>query len=160
MGLIIFFETRKKNADMVRFENARKELRKLYKKDEMTEEDDMRADSLEEFINSVYTTYSVFSKYSFLMNFFGFADNCENGEYMEIAKCQIEDFIDAAKEVLANHDLAPTKLPLCTEMSPCWGSAEYDDYYFGDIEFAMEQLDIACHSVDWDNEILYMSANW
>lgn len=160
MGLITIFETRKKNADMEMFENARKELRKLYRKEKMSKEDDKRADYLEDFIDSVFTPWATFSKYSFLMNFFGFADNCENGEYMEVAKCQIEDFIDAAKEVLANHDLAPTKLPLCTEMSPCWGSADYDEYYFESVEYAMRRLDFVHYGVDWENEMLYMSANW
>ena len=76
----------------------------------------------------------------------------------------LEKLLDTCKKVLANHSLASSLLP--TQDGFFFGSTEYDEYYFGNIEktikiiepvlkFAKHKLEI--EDYDWE---VYYQASW
>ena len=88
-------------------------------------------------------------------------DNCRP---IEITVDKLEKLLDACKKVLADHSLAETLLP--TQSGFFFGSTEYDEYYFGDIEKTIEIIEpvlkFAKHKLeieDYDWEVYYQ-ASW
>ena len=76
----------------------------------------------------------------------------------------LEKLLDTCKKVLADHSLASSLLP--TQSGFFFGSTEYDEYYFSDIEktikiiepvlkFAKHKLEI--EDYDWE---VYYQASW
>ena len=83
---------------------------------------------------------------------------------IEITVDKLEKLLDACKKVLADHSLASSLLP--TQSGFFFGSTEYDEYYFGDIErtikiiepvlkFAKHKLEI--EDYNWE---VYYQASW
>ena len=83
---------------------------------------------------------------------------------IEITVDKLEKLLDACKKVLADHSLAESLLP--TQSGFFFGSTEYDEYYFGDIEKTIEIIEpvlkFAKHKLeieDYDWEVYYQ-ASW
>ena len=96
-----------------------------------------------------------FRKVNFLIPFFGYEENCSN---IEIDKYQVEDLIEACKEVLANHDKASFLLP--TQAGLFFGSTDYDDLYFDDVQNVKEKFEEVLADFDMDEDILIMYCWW
>ena len=103
-----------------------------------------------------------------------FMQNCANrDEYdnpiddcrpVEITVDKLEALLDTCKKVLADHSLADSLLP--TTDGFFFGSTEYDDYYFGEIEQTVEIIEpvlkFAKHKLEikdyaWE---VYYQASW
>ena len=103
-----------------------------------------------------------------------FMQNCaERNEYdnpiddcrpIRITVGALEKLLDTCKKVLEDHSLASSLLP--TQSGFFFGSTEYDEYYFGEIErtikiiepvlkFAKHKLEI--EDYDWE---VYYQASW
>ena len=96
-----------------------------------------------------------FRKVNFLIPFFGYEENCSN---IEIDKCQIEDLVDACKAVLEDHSKAEELLP--TTDGFFFGSTEYDDWYFGDVECVKTTFESILEDFDPEEYILTMHCWW
>lgn len=81
-----------------------------------------------------------------------------NGEYFEVTKEILEELIDDCHAVICNHDLAEEILP--TSSGFFFGSTEYDEWYFDQLERTIEQLQVVIKETDWDNEIVTYSESW
>ena len=83
---------------------------------------------------------------------------------IEITVDKLEKLLDACKKVLADHSLAETLLP--TQSGFFFGSTEYDEYYFGDIEKTIEIIEpvlkFAKHKLEIGEYIweVYYQASW
>ena len=77
----------------------------------------------------------------------GGVDNCE--EY-RVTRDQLQLLVDNCKLVLMNKEEAPNLLP--PQEGFFFGSYEYDEYYFGDIQDTIEQLEkvLKEYPEDWD----------
>lgn len=103
-----------------------------------------------------------------------FMQNCaERDEYdnpiddcrpVEITVDKLEALLDTCKKVLADHSLAGSLLP--TADGFFFGSTEYDDYYFGELEQTVEIIEpvlkFAKHKLEikdyaWE---VYYQASW
>ena len=129
MGLDVNFYKAKRSKDnetKERLEEIRKALAAEYLKsiDERNSKLINELEDEKEKINP-WNEVAYFRKVNFLIPFFGYEENCSN---IEIDKYQVEDLIEACKEVLANHDKASFLLP--TQEGFFFGSTDYDDWYF------------------------------
>jgi hypothetical protein len=81
-----------------------------------------------------YSDLAYFRKVNFLVLFFEKQLCCEieNMTDLEVEKDNIEELLCRCNEVLADHSLAKTLLP--TIGGFFFGSTEYDEYYFKDVE--------------------------
>ena len=88
-------------------------------------------------------------------------DNCRP---VEITVDKLEKLLDACKKVLADHSLASSLLP--TQSGFFFGSTEYDEYYFGDIEKTIEIIEPVIKFIKHKLEIgsyiweVYYQASW
>ena len=96
-----------------------------------------------------------FRKVNFLIPFFGYEENCSN---IEIDKYQVEDLIEACKEVLANHDKASILLP--TQAGFFFGETDYNDWYFDDVQNVKDKFEEILADFDMDEDILIMHCWW
>ena len=103
-----------------------------------------------------------------------FMQNCANrDEYdnpiddcrpIEITVDKLEELLDTCKKVLADHSLAGSLLP--TADGFFFGSTEYDDYYFGEIEQTVEIIEpvlkFAKHKLEIKDYVweVYYQASW
>lgn len=83
---------------------------------------------------------------------------------IEITVDKLEELLETCKKVLADHSLAGSLLP--TADGFFFGSTEYDDYYFGDLEQTVEIIEpvlkFAKHKLEikdyaWE---VYYQASW
>jgi len=82
-----------------------------------------------------------------------FVDNCQNGEDdcrdAYVSREKLEELLSVTKEVLADHSKADELLP--TQSGFFFGSTEYDEYYFQDLELTVKILENALSMSDeWD----------
>lgn len=70
----------------------------------------------------------------------------ENEETYYLEKQDIQDLLDTINEVLDDHSKAKELLP--TQEGFFFGSTEYDDYYFEDLEYAKDKLSAMLD--DWE----------
>ena len=89
-----------------------------------------------------------------------FVDNCQKGEddcrSAFVSREQITELLDLVKEVLADHSKADELLP--TQSGFFFGSTEYDEYYFSDLEHTKKILKKALSMPkSWDFEY---SSSW
>ena len=96
-----------------------------------------------------------FRKVNFLLPFFGYEDNCSD---LEIDKYQVEDLVDACKAVLEDHSKAEELLP--TTAGFFFGSTEYDDWYFGDVECVKTTFESILEDFNPEEDILTMHCWW
>ena len=159
MGLDITFYKAKRlkdNETKERLEEIRKELAAEYLKsiDERNSKLIKELEDEKEKINP-WNEVAYFRKVNFLIPFFGYEENCSN---IEIDKYQVEDLIEACKEVLANHDKASFFLP--TQAGFFFGSTDYDDWYFDDVQNVKEKFEEILADFDRDEDILLMHCWW
>ena len=159
MGLdITFYKAKRLKGDETkeRLEEIRKELAAEYLKsiDERNSKLIKELEDEKEKINP-WNEVAYFRKVNFLIPFFGYEENCSN---IEIDKYQVEDLIEACKEVLANHDKASFFLP--TQEGFFFGSTDYDDWYFDDVQNVKEKFEEILADFDRDEDILLMHCWW
>ena len=159
MGLDITFYKAKRSKDnetKERLEEIRKALAAEYLKsiDERNSKLINELEDEKEKINP-WNEVAYFRKVNFLIPFFGYEENCSN---IEIDKYQVEDLIEACKEVLANHDKASFLLP--TQAGFFFGSTDYDDWYFDDVESVKTTFDSILEYFDQEEDILTMYCLW
>lgn len=159
MGLDVNFYKAKRSKDnetKERLEEIRKALAAEYLKsiDERNSKLIKELEDEEEKINP-WNEVAYFRKVNFLIPFFGYEENCSN---IEIDKYQVEDLIEACKEVLANHDKASFLLP--TQAGFFFGSTDYDDWYFDDVQNVKEKFEEILADFDRDEDILLMHCWW
>ena len=91
-----------------------------------------------------------------------FCDHLENGvencTHSLVTKENIEELIDTCKIVLKEHSLAASLLP--TTSGFFFGSTDYNEWYFKELESTIEKLEEALTLVDWDNEEVYYYEWW
>ena len=72
-----------------------------------------------------------------------FVDNCQDGidecQETEVSSEKLKELLGLAKEVKANPELARELLP--TQSGFFFGSTDYDDWYFNDIDLTIDQLE-------------------
>lgn len=159
MGLDINFYKAKRSKDnetKERLEEIRKALATEYLKS-IDERNSILIKELEEENEKInpWNEVAYFRKVNFLIPFFGYEENCSN---IEIDKYQVEDLIEACKEVLANHDKASSLLP--TQAGFFFGSTDYDDWYFDDVQNVKEKFEEILADFDRDEDILLMHCWW
>jgi len=62
----------------------------------------------------------------------------ENCKHYKLKKSDIEELLNSVNEVLADHSKAQELLP--TQSGFFFGSTEYDEWYFNDLEYAQQEL--------------------
>lgn len=79
-------------------------------------------------------------------------------EYHMLAKSDIEALLKDVKTVLEDHSKAEELLP--TQSGFFFGSTDYDEYYFSDLEDTVEQLENILNDVDFETEDIYYYEWW
>ena len=89
-----------------------------------------------------------------------FVDNCQDGvddcRQVYVGREQLQNLLDGCRDVLANRDKADQILP--TASGFFFGSTDYDEYYFMDIEDTVRQLENVLKMDDtWE---FYYQSSW
>lgn len=86
-----------------------------------------------------------------------FIENCGRGDpnctRMYVPYEKIIELVETCKQIRADHSKAPTLLP--TQEGFFFGSTEYDEWYFNDIDLTISQLENLT-----DTGMLYYEASW
>lgn len=83
----------------------------------------------------------------------GESTNCE---FIEIPEDELDELIDSLREVRNDNSLAAELLPSCSR--PFFGSTSYDEWYFADIDEALETFTEIKNTTDFNTQkILYYS---
>lgn len=82
-------------------------------------------------------------------------DNC--GSYY-VSKDQLQDLYHVVSEVLEDHSKAETLLP--TGSGFFFGSTDYDEYYYGDLEVTQEKLKKILALDNLDDYDFYYRSSW
>lgn len=81
-----------------------------------------------------------------------FVENCQDGEDdcrdAHVSVAQLKELIALCKEVLEKKDNAFSEANLPTQGGFFFGSTEYDEYYYSDVEDTIKQLTEAVENVD------------
>jgi len=108
------------------------------------------------FENYYYAESDVyFRKVNFVYNFF--ADKLEN-ECCFADKADIEELISRCDKVLADHSLAEELLP--TRSGFFFGSTDYDEWYFKDVEDCKKQMENLLSKYDDETDVIYFIMSW
>lgn len=164
MGLDIYFEKRRKDADCDAFKAVAEKRGAIYslpeeefKKPENQEELQILDKQFEELDPRKQIAY--FRKVNFLVAFFNYEEDCS---YLEISKEQVEDLIERCKTILRarknKEERAKELLP--TESGFFFGSTEYDDWYYEDVKDVRKKFTEILETTDWDEEIVEMYCWW
>lgn len=92
-----------------------------------------------------------------------FVDNCDypadgNCDEAEVTKENLEALIDTCRKVIENHKLADELLP-CSK-GFFFGSQDYDEWYFEDLEHTITTCEDIIKSTNWEKEIVTYSDWW
>lgn len=92
-----------------------------------------------------------------------FVENIQDGEddcnfHKEVTKEDLEKLRDVCHEVLCNHDLAEVLLPSTSGFF--FGSTEYDEYYFEDIQNTIDIITKVLETTDFATQMLYYISSW
>lgn len=83
-----------------------------------------------------------------------FANNLEGGvencNYSYVTRENLEKLVTVCHIVLENHSKASALLP--TSSGFFYGSTDYDEWYFRDLEDTIEGLEKVIEETDWENE--------
>ena len=83
----------------------------------------------------------------------GESTNCE---FIEIPKAKLDEFIDSLRKVRNDNSLASELLPSCSRFF--FGSTSYGEWYFADIDEALETFTKIKNTTDFNTQkILYYS---
>jgi hypothetical protein len=101
-----------------------------------------------------------------------FYTNCANStqkdyDYLLVKKTQLEELVKVCKEVLTYKDIAIKekiigelieKLP--TKSGFFFGSTQYDENYFNDVEHTISLIDNVLETTDFDTETVFYYGNY
>ena len=91
-----------------------------------------------------------------------FVDNCQDGvdECQEtyLSREQLQDLVDVCKEVLANKKKAEELLPSTNGFF--FGGTDYDDWYFGDLEYTVERIEKILKDPALEKCDFYYQSSW
>ena len=82
----------------------------------------------------------------------------DNGKYYNVTRELLEDLIYDCKYVVNNHDDAEEVMPSSSGFF--FGSTEYDEWYFKDLEDTIEMCKKVINETDWDNEVVFYTESW
>ena len=82
-------------------------------------------------------------------------DNCSQAI---VFKEDLEQLVEDCRQVLEDHSLADSILP--TRSGFFFGSCEYDDWYFSQLEDTIETIENILQTTDWENEQIVYSDWW
>ena len=93
-----------------------------------------------------------------------FVENVQNGvddcgEYI-VSPSQLRTLLEICKQIHKTKDPKLAEKLLPTTDSFFFGSTDYDDYYFDDIEDTIDILTDVLEKTDFNNEEIYYSAWW
>jgi hypothetical protein len=91
----------------------------------------------------------------FVQNVQGGVDECD--EY-PVTPGELMSLVETCQKVLANRDLAEELLP--TTSGFFFGSTDYDEYYFEDLENTIEQITTALDNHTDSGTQFYYQASW
>lgn len=77
-------------------------------------------------------------------------DGVDECQHADVSREQILKLLEDVNKVLANHELAEEILP--AQSGFFFGSTEYDEYYFSDLEDTKTQLQAVIDSPIWKND--------
>ena len=75
-----------------------------------------------------------------------------------VTKAEIEDIIERCKKVLADHSLAKELLPTCDGFF--FGSTDYDNWYFKDVEDCQKQMEKLLEDYDETTDVIWVDMSW
>ena len=113
-------------------------------------------DFFKDFENGYYSESVVyFRKVNFVYNFFShkLEDECCLAD-----KSDIEELISRCDKVLADHSLAQELLP--TQSGFFFGSTDYDEWYFEDVEDCKQQMEKLLSMYDEDTDVVFFIMSW
>ena len=108
------------------------------------------------FVDRAYAeSDAYFRKVNFVYQFFSdkLVDEC-----CFVTKSDLEDMIDRCDKVLKNHELAKKLLP--TRSGFFFGSTDYDDWYFNDVEDVRSQFKKLLKGFNEDTDVIYVLMSW
>lgn len=82
----------------------------------------------------------------------------ENCEHTLVSKEDLEQLLEDCKKVLEDHTLAEDLLP--TSSGFFFGSTDYDDEYFEELEETVKMLEQILKETDFENEDIYYYEWW
>lgn len=100
-------------------------------------------------------------KHNHLLPYFKYEDNCSD---RFVSKSEVEAFIDDAKTVISHRyeddaqEVAEDLIP--TESGFFFGSTEYDEYYYADLEEDIRIFEEILDNFDFNNDVLIMHCWW
>lgn len=108
--------------------------------------------------------YTIFQKAAYWRKFNAlhqwFVTNVQNGidrcELHELDQDALRSCLDTLEEVF--HLKNPAKLP--PTQGFFWGSTEVDDYYWNDVEEAIQTISNLIDDTDWATERLFYQSSW
>lgn len=80
-------------------------------------------------------------------------DDCRSAV---VSKEQIEELLETCKKITPQN--ASTLLP--TQPGFFFGSTDYDEYYYEDIQYTIVTLEKILKETDWDNEYVLYKSSW
>ena len=93
-----------------------------------------------------------------------FVDNVQNGEddcrSHVVYKEQLTELLETAKEVLRSKDTSVAERLLPTQSGFFFGGTDYDQWYYEDIKYTVEQLEKVLNETDFDNYYISYCASW
>lgn len=91
-----------------------------------------------------------------------FVHNCQDGvdecQLAEVPKEKLEELLVICLDIQKNKGIASSELP--TSAGFFFGSTEYDEYYFQDIEDTIEILGRVLEDTDFEKEIVFYRSSW
>lgn len=113
-------------------------------------------DFFKRFVSWTYAeSDAYFRKVNFVYQFF--SDKLED-ECCFVTKSDLEDMIDRCDKVLKNHKLAKKLLP--TRSGFFFGSTDYNEWYFKDVEDVREQFKKLLDGFNEDTDVIYVIMSW
>ena len=110
----------------------------------------------DEFISRYYAESDVyFRKVNFVYRYF---EPYLEDECCFVTKAQMEDLVERCNKVLADNSLAEELLP--TQSGFFFGSTDYDEWYFDDVEDCKRQFSKILKRFNEDTDIFYMVMSW
>lgn len=115
----------------------------------------------EEFHENPYAEVAYWRKANQIRQWF--VNNCDydpeaDCEYFRVTKEQLEQLVSDCKKVLENHECAEEIMP--TSSGFFFGYTDYDEYYFYQLEYTIEQITRVIEETDWENEIVEYFEWW
>ena len=91
-----------------------------------------------------------------------FVENVQNGEddcgCYNVSKEQLEELLEICRSIKSGTEDPKTLLP--TQSGFFFGSTEYDEWYYEDIDSTIEILEKVLAETDFDNEVITYQSSW